>query len=184
MLFVQILALAAGAAALSVTAPVAGASISQSDELSISWDAVSSDTATFDIHLALSTDSGNSQTIKTGVSPSDKSYKTSASPFSPGTYTINLVGTSKDNTGVLAQSKPFTIVKASGSSTSSNSSSTATGSSTVSGTASASASKAGNATAAASSHAASAAASSSSSATVTSVSIVGLSIAVFAAFMI
>ncbi|TID18245.1 putative Xaa-Pro aminopeptidase [Venturia nashicola] len=123
MLFVQILALAAGAAALSVTSPAAGATISQSDELSISWDTVASDTASFDIHLALSTDAGKSQAIKTGVSPSDKSFKISAAAFPPGTYTINLVGTSKENTGVLAQSKAFTIVQGSTSSSSSSSSS-------------------------------------------------------------
>lgn len=76
------------------------------------WSAVSTDTQTFDIQLALSTDSGNAQTLTTAVSPSTNGYSTPASAFTPGNYTINLIGDSQYSTGVLAQSKWFLITAA------------------------------------------------------------------------
>lgn len=79
---------------------------------SLQWSRVSTDTQTFNIQLALSTDSGNAQTLTRNVAPTTNGYTTPASAFAPGNYTVNLVGDSATSSGVLAQSKWFLITAA------------------------------------------------------------------------
>ncbi|ORY78934.1 hypothetical protein BCR37DRAFT_381795 [Protomyces lactucae-debilis] len=98
--------------ALSVTSPSLGQSIPQTADLAVTWATVSSDQQSFNIQLALSTDSGNARTLTTNVSPSTNGFTTPASAFSPGNYTVNLVGNSQTSSGVLAQSGWFLITAA------------------------------------------------------------------------
>jgi hypothetical protein len=113
-MYASILAAAAFSAvsALSVTSPSLGQSIPQSSDLVVTWQTVSSDSQSFNIQLALSTDSGNARTLTTNVSPSTNGFTTSAAAFTPGNYTVNLVGNSQTSSGVLAQSGWFLITAA------------------------------------------------------------------------
>ncbi|BFZ53290.1 hypothetical protein PYCC9005_000313 [Savitreella phatthalungensis] len=140
MHYVQTLAfLASAVSALQVTAPAQGASISQADNLAVTWSAVSSDSTSFNVEVALATNSAQQTTVATNVSPSAGGVTVPARQLQPGNYTVNLVATSAGNSGILAQSSWFLITAAAQSSSSSNTgaSSAATAGSTSTGTAAA-----------------------------------------------
>ena len=121
MQYIQTLALLASTvSALSVTAPAQGASVSQADQLAITWNTVSSDSTPFSVQVALSTNSAQQTTVATNVQPSAGGVTVPASQLQPGNYTVNLVATGPNNSGILAQSGYFLITAAAVSSSASS----------------------------------------------------------------
>lgn len=119
-----ILALAASlslALALQVTSPAQGSTLDLTKDNKVTWASVSSDPSSFQIQLVnFAVNPPVTQIIKDGVKTSDGSFSLDAvKGVNPGPgYQINLVSTSTQNSGILAQSGQFEVAKAGGTTTS------------------------------------------------------------------
>ncbi|OJJ45448.1 hypothetical protein ASPZODRAFT_69800 [Penicilliopsis zonata CBS 506.65] len=129
--------LAASVAALEVTYPTEGADINLSKDVTIKWTSVSSDPTSFAIHLVNENTYPNvDDVVASDVNTSAGSYTMKGISAADGSgYQINLISTSSENSGILAQSEQFNVTGSSSSSTTaSTSSSTASGKSSSTGT--------------------------------------------------
>ncbi|KAL9623627.1 MAG: hypothetical protein Q9160_002083 [Pyrenula sp. 1 TL-2023] len=131
-----LVAFAASALAIQVTSPAQGSSLDLSKDNKITWASVSSDPSSFQIQLVnQAVNPPVTTTIADNVQTSSGSFDLkSVKDVTPGQgYQINLVSTSSQNQGILAQSAQFTVAKAGDTTTSASfSSSTPSGSSAFS----------------------------------------------------
>jgi len=124
-------ALAASVSAIMVTSPVMGAQLDFSQANTITWTSVDTDPSNFTLQLV----DQNTMTpivINSDVTTSDDKF-TLSNVLAPvgNSYKFNLVSNDPNNSGILAQSQTFAIVKAANVQSSSSSSS---GSSSISAT--------------------------------------------------
>ncbi|KAL9113960.1 MAG: hypothetical protein Q9227_002094 [Pyrenula ochraceoflavens] len=115
--------------ALQVTGPAQGSSLDLSKDNKITWSSVSSDPSSFEIQIVnQQVNPPVTQTIAQNVQTSSGSYDLkSVSNITPGQgYQINLVSTTPNNMGILAQSGQFSVAKGGSTSTSSASFSSST----------------------------------------------------------
>ena len=77
------------------------------------WSTVATDSTPFSIELALSTDSSNAKVLASNVAPSTNGFTVAAASLATGNYTVNLVATEVNNSGILAQSGWFLITASS-----------------------------------------------------------------------
>ncbi|KUL90881.1 hypothetical protein ZTR_00948 [Talaromyces verruculosus] len=128
------LLLAASASALQVTSPSRGDKLDLNVSNEVTWDSVESDPTSFDIQLVNEhVNPPVIKTIATNVQTSAGSYTFSNVAAAVGDdYQINLVSTSSQNTGILAQSAQFDVSNAVDSSSTSTGTSTATRTSSTS----------------------------------------------------
>ncbi|EAW06582.1 GPI anchored serine-threonine rich family protein [Aspergillus clavatus NRRL 1] len=145
----SILALAATAAALTITSPKSMDQVDMSKPVDIEWTAVDSDPKNFTIILVnVQSNPPVSKVLAKDVKSSDEKYTVdgaSGIPKSIG-YQINFVSTGPMNTGILAQSPQFNVTdvkSASTTTTSTKSKGTATATETTTATASATETNAG-----------------------------------------
>ncbi|RAO72034.1 uncharacterized protein BHQ10_008046 [Talaromyces amestolkiae] len=124
--------LAASASALQVTSPSRGEKLDLTSSNEVTWDSVESDPTSFDIQLVNEhVNPPVVKTIGTNVQTSAGSYAFSNVAAAVGDdYQINLVSTSSENSGILAQSAQFDVSNAADSSSSSSTTSTGTSTST------------------------------------------------------
>ncbi|OIW25375.1 hypothetical protein CONLIGDRAFT_636426 [Coniochaeta ligniaria NRRL 30616] len=109
-----------------VTSPTKDQKVDFSSSIDIVWTSVSTDPSTFDLVLVDQTNMVPIP-IKTGVKTSDNKYTLTNFVATPGSaYKFNFLSTDPLNTGILAQSQTFEIIKSGGASTSDSSSSTST----------------------------------------------------------
>ncbi|PCH04596.1 Cell wall beta-glucan synthesis [Penicillium occitanis (nom. inval.)] len=122
------LMLAASASALQVTSPSRGDKLDLTGSNEVTWDSVESDPTSFDIQLVNEhVNPPVVKTIATNVQTSAGSYTFSNVAAAVGDdYQINLVSTSSENTGILAQSAQFDVSNAVDSSRTSTSTGTST----------------------------------------------------------
>ncbi|RAL02186.1 GPI anchored serine-threonine rich family protein, partial [Aspergillus ibericus CBS 121593] len=134
---VSLLPLAAFVGALEVTSPTKGEDVDLSKSFTVKWDSVSTDPSTFDLYLVNNAVYPTvEQKIASDVDTSSGSYTVSGlSGVSDGSgYQINLLSTSTQNSGILAQSQQFNVEGSSSATTSSSSSSSTSSASSSSGT--------------------------------------------------
>lgn len=118
--------LMASVQAILVTSPTKDQKLDFSSTVEIQWTSVSTDPSTFNLVLV---DQTNMVPIpvKDGVKTADNKYTLTNFVAAPGTaYKFNLLSTDPLNTGILAQSQTFQIIKSGGASSSDSSSSTST----------------------------------------------------------
>lgn len=164
-----VLGMASYVAAIAVTAPAMNATVPASAGFTISWSSVNTDPSSVTIQLVNNAIYPPVQvTIASNIETSKGSYIVPAGVVTSaaGTgYQVNLISTSAQNTGILAQSNQFQIVAASASASSSVASSASSASSSMSSAASSSSAHASSVSSSASAAASSASARASSSGT-------------------
>jgi hypothetical protein len=120
-------ALAASVSAILVTSPAKDAKVDFSKDVTVTWTSVTTDPSTFTLELIDQSNVDSPIVINKEVKTSDNKYTLSnfAAPTG-GTYKFNFISNDPQNSGILAQSQTFEIVKTAESSTSSTSSASET----------------------------------------------------------
>ncbi|KAJ9143403.1 hypothetical protein NKR23_g6614 [Pleurostoma richardsiae] len=111
--FITLASLLAAVSALQITEPALNDKLDFSGTNTIEWTSVSSDPTSFEIVLLDNSATPPTQkTIADSVKTSDGKYSFTNFVTPVGTkYQINLVGSSKTNSGILAQSQQFEVTK-------------------------------------------------------------------------
>jgi hypothetical protein len=117
-------ALAASVSAILVTSPAKDAKVDFSKDVTITWTSVNTDPSTFTLELVDQSNVNSPIVINKEVTTSDDKYTLSDFVAPTGsTYKFNFISNDPENSGILAQSQSFTIVKSAESSSSSASAS-------------------------------------------------------------
>lgn len=104
-----------------VTAPTKDEQLDFSKTVQIEWTSVSTDPSTFNLVL-VDQDNMTPITISSGVKTSAGSFSLTGFDAAPGSaYKFNFMSADPENTGILAQSQTFSIIKSGSSSSSSDS---------------------------------------------------------------
>jgi hypothetical protein len=108
-----------------VTSPTKDEKLDFSSSIDIDWTSVNTDPSTFDLVL-VDQDNMVNIPIQSNVKTSDNKFTLTNFVVTPGAaYKFNFLSTDPENTGILAQSQTFEIIKSGGASTSESSSTTA-----------------------------------------------------------
>jgi cobalamin biosynthesis Mg chelatase CobN len=126
-------ALAASVSAILVTSPTKNEKVDFSKDVTITWTSVNTDPSTFTLELIDQNNVDSPIIINKEVKTSDNKYTLSNFDAPTGsTYKFNFASNDPQNTGILAQSQTFEIVKTAAEESSSSSSSSASSTSTES----------------------------------------------------
>lgn len=126
-------ALAASVSAILVTSPAKDAQVDFSKDVTITWTSVNTDPSTFTLELVDQSNVNSPIIINKDVKTSDDKYTLSNFVAPTGsTYKFNFISNDPENSGILAQSQSFEIVKSGESSSSSASASASATDSTTS----------------------------------------------------
>jgi hypothetical protein len=124
-------ALAASVSAILVTSPAKDAQLDFSKDVTITWTSVSTDPSTFTLELIDQSNVDSPIVINKDVKTSDDKYTLSNFAAPTGsTYKFNFISNDPQNSGILAQSQTFQIVKTADASSSSSASASASDSTT------------------------------------------------------